>query len=72
MEDKVRVTPVGAMDDETFMKHLELRHSNDLRMRFTPEPDRNERRLHASPEWRTFHTTMHRQDSSRYNHVHND
>jgi len=67
----VRIPPVGVMDDETLMKHLDLRHDNELRMRFVPEPDREERRLVAGKEWRTYHDTMHRLNAERYDHEHN-
>jgi hypothetical protein len=67
----VRVPPVTAMVDETLMLHLEKRHSEDLAMRFLPEPEREERRLNASIEWRTYHEYLHRIQGDEYDHEHN-
>lgn len=72
MSDLVRVPPVSVMGDETLMKHLELRHDNDLRMEFKPEPDREERRLHAPREWRTYHDKVHELHPNTYDHEHNE
>lgn len=68
----VRVPPVSVMKDETLIKHLELRHDNDIRMQFLPEPDREDARLHAPKEWRTYHQTMHRLNPGSYDHEHNE
>jgi hypothetical protein len=68
----VRIPPVAVMDDETLMKHLELRHGDELLMTFLPEPERSARRLRAPKEWRTFHETMHRLHPNDYNHSHNE
>jgi hypothetical protein len=68
----VRIPPVTVMDDETLMKHLELRHDADLRMEFMPEPGKNERRITAPKEWRTFHDKMHSLHPNSYNHRHNE
>jgi hypothetical protein len=67
----VRVPGIQVMDDETVMLHLEKRHGNDLSMEFKPEPDREERRMAAPAEWRTYHETMHRLNPNEYDHVHN-
>jgi len=55
-----RIPLVQQMDDETFMKHMENRHAEALKMEFTIEPDRTERRLHSPKEWRAYHDTLHR------------
>jgi hypothetical protein len=68
----VRIPPVALMGDETLIKHLELRHDNDLRMQFMPEPQKETPRVTAPKEWRTFHETMHRLHPNDYNHVHNE
>ena len=68
----VRVPAVVVMDDETLIMHLELRHDNDLRMQFMPEPGKEKPRLTAPKEWRTFHETMHRLHPDAYNHQHNN
>lgn len=68
----VTIPSVSEMDDETLMKHLELRHEDDLAMSFKPEPDREERRLHAPKEWRTYHDAMHRLYPRKYEHKHHD
>jgi hypothetical protein len=67
----VHIPPVTVMDDETLMKHLELRHEDGLLMRFLPEPDRAERRMKSPKEWRTYHETMHRISDTPYDHEHN-
>lgn len=64
------IPSVDTMDDETLMKHLELRHEADLRMEFREEPDYAERRMYAPREWRTYHDTMHRLQRERYKHEH--
>lgn len=66
------IPPVSEMDDETLMKHLELRHADDLAMEFKPEPGQTERRLHAPTEWRTYHNAMHRLYPRAYDHTHRD
>lgn len=68
----VRIPGVSVMDDETVMLHLELRHDDDLKMNFKPEPDRSKRRLTAPKEWRTYHDVMHRLYPHKYDHRHND
>jgi hypothetical protein len=68
----VRIPPVAAMDDETLMKHLELRHAEDLAMEFLPEPEREERRLAAPSTWRAYHDAMHRLYPNKYDHRHNE
>lgn len=68
----VRIPPVTAMEDETLMLHLEKRHGNDLSMSFEPEPGREDRRLAAPKEWRTYHETLHRLHPNDYDHVHNE
>jgi hypothetical protein len=61
------------MDDETVMLHLENRHANEVLVEFRVEPDREERRLVASKEWREFHEAQHRLSvASSYDHVHNE
>lgn len=71
MTPQVLVTDVSAMDDETLMLHLELRHADELRHKFKAEPDRAERRLPESHIWRTFHNTLHRLHGDEYDHTHN-
>lgn len=66
----VVVTPVDEMEDETLMKHLELRHEDDLALRFLPDPDKGTRVLAAPELWRTYHDTMHRLYPCKYEHSH--
>jgi hypothetical protein len=72
MEGVSRVQPVGDMDDEQFMRHMEKRHSDALKMTFKVEPDRTERRLRSPQEWRTFHDKIHELDhEGKYDdHIH--
>lgn len=67
-----RIKPVSEMDDETFMKHLELRHADQLKMRFTLEPGRAARRMRARPAWEAFHETIHRLDIGEPQHWHGE
>lgn len=59
------VLPFEGMDDETGIKHLEHRHTDQLaqmRMRFSPEPDRKgqPRRFRSGKEpWNIFHEHLH-------------
>lgn len=70
---QIRVPDITVMDDETVMLHLELRHANELLVKFLPEPDRTERRLTAPKDWRTFHDAQHRlAESDAYDHSHNE
>ena len=67
-----RIQPTANMDDETFMKHLELRHGHELKMKFTVEPGRTERRMRARKEWEAFHETIHRIATTQNNHWHGE
>lgn len=66
----IRVPSVSTMPDETFMKHLEHRHPDDLKLSFEREPDQPERRLRNPVEWRTYHDTLHRLQGNSYDHEH--
>lgn len=76
----VRVPSAEDMSDETLMKHMEARHSEDLALKFEPEPDRVAkglpRRLRNPQTWRTYHDYMHRlydgRDNGPYRHVHKE
>jgi hypothetical protein len=73
MTPPVRVPDIQVMDDETVMLHLENRHKNELAMEFLPEPGREDRRLHAPQEWRTYHEALHRLAiADQYDHTHNE
>lgn len=67
-----RIQPTGNMSDETFMKHLEKRHQHEMKMKFTVEPGRTERRMRARKEWEAFHETIHRIATTQNNHWHGD
>lgn len=67
-----RIQPTANMDDETFMKHLELRHGHELSMKFTIEPGRTERRMRERPSWEAFHETIHRIATTQNNHWHGE
>lgn len=68
----IEIPSVADMDDETLMKHMELRHEGDLAMSFEIEPGRDERRLRAPKEWRTYHDTIHRLALREFEHQHTD
>lgn len=67
-----RVKPVEQMSDENFMKHLELRHPHELKMKFTVEPGRTERRMRNREAWEAYHETIHRIATTQNNHWHGD
>lgn len=48
------------MIDEHIMRHLELRHAKDLRLKFKPLIGRTERRLEDRSAWVAYHDTLHR------------
>lgn len=83
MSELTRVPSVLDMDDVTLIKHMELRHGEDLRVkRLGWEPQREERgeppTLRGNGKvWRTFHNKMHELYDGRvikgedfYNHTH--
>lgn len=55
-----RIPLVLQMTDEQFIKHLEHRHGDMMKMTFTIEPGRTERRILNRSAWETFHETIHR------------
>ena len=65
-----RKKPVQQISDENLMKHLELRHGGDLKLEFTVEPGRTERRLVDRVTWEIYHDTMHRISVTGYSHWH--
>lgn len=79
-EDFVTVPSVEDMDDETFIKHFELRHGENLAHRFLNEPDRVKkglpRRLNDPEVWKTYHEKMHEIYNGRefgpFNHEHRE
>lgn len=68
--ERTSVVGVSTMSDEALMRHMELRHAEDLSMTFEVEPQRSERRLRAPQEWRTYHDAMHRLYPRKYEHEH--
>lgn len=65
-----RIKPVSEMDDETFMKHLELRHAHELKMKFTVEPGSTGRRMRERKAWVAYHKALHRIATTQNNHWH--
>jgi hypothetical protein len=63
---RTRVPPVAEMEDGTLIKHLELRHEEDLAMDF------NGGNMQASGTWRTYHDAMHRLYPRKYDHHHGE
>lgn len=61
-DQPTRVPPIEQMDDETFIRHLELRHRPDLAMEFKPEPGREgqPRRLMTRIAHEAYHAVLHR------------
>jgi len=57
----MRVPHTEDMDDETFIKHLQARHSEDLAMDFRSLPGRESepRRLNNPTTWRIYHGILH-------------
>lgn len=69
-EDQVQVPDPDEMDDETFLKHIDKRHSHETQ---------TEKKLHKSPHiaeawvgaYRAFHEYKHRvSGEDAYDHVH--
>lgn len=58
----VRAPALQDMLDEHIIRHLELRHPEDLKMEFHALPGGDGRRLEARQEWITYHDTLHRLD----------
>lgn len=56
----VKVPALQDMTDEHIMRHLELRHQKDLKIKFLPLPGETERRLNEPSAWITYHDTLHR------------
>lgn len=57
-----KVPPLQSMSDEHIMKHLELRHPDDLSIEFSVLPGENGRRLMARSTWIAYHDMLHRLD----------
>jgi hypothetical protein len=69
VEDIVEVPPIKDMDDETFLKHLELRHAQDTGV--------ETHHTHAMSAWmnvyRTFHEKIHELATpGQHDHVHEE
>lgn len=62
MEGASRVRPAVEMDDESFMKHMERRHSDALKLQFKVEPGRTERRTTSRRMWDIYHDKIHELD----------
>lgn len=67
-----RIKPADQMSDENFMKHLELRHPHELKVKFTIEPGFKERRMRARSAWEAYHEAIHRIETSQNNHWHGE
>lgn len=59
---RVRAPALQDMEDEHIIRHLELRHPEDLKMEFKAFPGKDGRRLEAREAWITYHDTLHRLD----------
>lgn len=57
---RVTVPAVEDMDDETFIKHLELRHPEDLKLKFPKPKDGSPRRLDTRIAFEALHGYRHR------------
>lgn len=77
----VMVPNVADMSDEILIKHMEMRHDEDIKAPFRNEPDRVKKGLpprlrDTGPEWRTYHDYMHRlydgRENGPYNHEHKE
>jgi hypothetical protein len=76
----VQVPSAEDLDDETFIKHLELRHGESLALKFTDEPDRKRRglsrRLRNRSTWITYHRKLHElydgRENGPYRHTHKE
>lgn len=72
--DQISVPAADDMDDETFLKHLELRHAEEVKFE-TSGVGRTARRAMSSwlPTYRAFHARLHQiAMPGQYDHVHED
>lgn len=71
VDDQVEVPTADAMDDETFLKHLEHRHARECKFETVPVA---RRALDAwLPTYRAFHARLHQLGpASHYDHTHED
>lgn len=72
-EDVIWVAPTASMDDETFTKHLELRHGDEIggmRWSAIPEGLRNFSRDAATRgTWELYHQRLHRIGEYEHDHL---
>lgn len=67
-----RVPFVEQMDDETFIRHLEARHGQDLAMEFKPLPGKEgePRRLLTRIAHEAYHHILHNREGVEHDHHH--
>lgn len=68
----VRVPAVDDMTDETFLRHLELRHPEDLEIRFPPNEDGSPRVLPTRIAFEALHALRHRMGERDFDHDHKE
>lgn len=73
--EKVQVPAVEDMTDETFLRHLELRHPEDLEVRFPANEDGSPRTLPTRLAFEALHAVRHRLgrgDGAEFDHDHKE
>lgn len=65
---KVKVPAVEQMPTEHFIRHLETRHPEDLKMEFKPLPGEAVRTMSARIAFEALHALRHR--NGEFDHVH--
>ena len=70
-DGKVRVPAVEDMDDETFIRHMELRHPEDLEVKFPKDGDRP-RTLLTRIAFESLHALRHRVGERDFDHEHKE
>lgn len=69
---KILVPAVPDMDDETFIRHLELRHPEDLEMTFTVRPGETRRVMETRLAFEALHALRHRDRERTFDHDHKE
>lgn len=68
----VRVPAIEDMEDETFLKHLELRHPEDLEVKFPPKEDGSPRTIPTRIAFEALHALRHRNGERGFDHEHRE
>jgi hypothetical protein len=68
----VEIPAVESMSDETFIKHLEKRHSEDVSIKFPRRPGEADRHMDTRTMFESLHALRHRQEDQDLDHEHEE